>query len=74
MENFNVLPIYCPDPKCRLNGFLEPSEIKAILLINSPDDPNNNHVQKNEIESFEDETINLSYYKKYLKVSENIGI
>lgn len=79
VENFNVLPIYCPDPKCRLNGFLEPGEIKAILLkhsstqvVDKTNDSNNNHTQKDETEQFEDET-SLSYYKKYLKVSENIG-
>lgn len=113
MENFNVLPIYCPDPSCHFHGFLDTNEIKSLLLgtVNATKyssssrlsfDSNNNN---NKIDDIDVNVIggqrlsssslsllsptnnvksessvrklaaaeNLSYYKKYLRISENIG-
>ncbi len=83
-----MLPIYCPDPKCQLNGFLDTSEIKNILLnvkTSGTFDSNNNNNANGKFKSASQDEINvtpetaaankdnLDYYKKYLKISENIG-
>ena len=49
IENCDVLPIYCPDPKCLMKGSLDQQEIKQILLTNKLllDENNNKNIFNN---------------------------
>lgn len=79
IENCNVLPLNCPDSKCKSKGFLSTDEIRSIL--NGPDelDLNNNHTTMCDDENECDDKVcfiknEFNLYEKYLKICENLEI
>ncbi|RNA42491.1 E3 ubiquitin-ligase RNF144B-like [Brachionus plicatilis] len=81
IQNCNVLPIQCPDSKCKYGGYLTDAEIQLILNTGDETDINNNTYSsledmnpQGEKACFIEPNKNVDLYERYLSLCEEFRI